>query len=401
MHKQVRGPARLGKGDLRKVKVIHVSTIGSTAAVLLRPQCEYLRALGYDVEFVFSPDQGHSTGGGGAKHTLEAAGFQVTEIPISRDISAADAVSVARLAAYFRQAKPDVVHTHTSKAGVVGRLAARLAGVPHVIHTVHGFPFAEGQNKAKYAAYVAIERWAARLADILLSQSKEDVETARALGIRSRKGYPLYIGNGIDLRRFDPERFKDQREELRRGLVLSSSPVISIVARLTFEKGYGELVKALAQLADLEWNALFIGADEGAGPWIRNALAESGLEGRVRLLGERSDVEQLLSISDVYVLPSYREGVPRSVIEAQAMRVPAVVTDVRGCREVVSDGVTGLLVPPKDPNALALALRRLLLEPALRRQLGEQARRRMELEFDEERVFERIAAAYESVLNAG
>lgn len=396
-----------------KVKVIHVSTIGSTAAILLRPQCEFLRALGYDVEFVFSPEQlrpdqenlASSTRTGNvastATSTLEGAGFRVTHIPISRNIAPADAISVGRLAAYFRRAKPEIVHTHTSKAGVVGRLAARMAGVPHVIHTVHGFPFTEGQSKAKYAAYVAVERWAGRLADILLSQSKEDVETARALGIRAQEGFPLCIGNGIDLRRFDPGRRNQLGEGLRHQLGLGSEPVITIVARLTFEKGYAELVHALARLTDLEWTALFIGADEGAEAWVRSALAEFSLVERVRLLGERPDVERLLSVSDIYVLPSYREGLPRSVIEAQAMKVPAVVTNIRGCREVVTDGVTGLLVPPKDSEALAAALRCLLLHPAARLQMGEEARRRMEREFDEEQVFKRIATAYETVLGAG
>lgn len=391
------------------IKVIHVSTIGGTAVALLRPQCEYLSRLGYEVGFVFSPDW--------VSHAkLTEAGFTVQEIAISRKISVSDVTSALCLAQYFRRVRPDIVHTHTSKAGIVGRVAARWAGVPHVMHTIHGFPFAEGQNRLKYSLYVAIERWAARLTDVLLSQSAEDVETAKRLGIRARQGFPLHIGNGIDLRRFDPARYKGKgkgqhdgedngpdwglspKKTVRQELGLGDVPVITIIARQTFEKGYAELVEALGQLTDVPWEALFVGGDEGAGAWIRENLFRRGLQGRVRMLGQRSDVERILVVTDVYVLPSYREGVPRSVIEAQAMKVPAVVTNIRGCREVVQDGVTGYLVPPKDASALASALRRLLTDPAKRREMGNAARKRMEAHFNEERVFERIATAYEAVL---
>ncbi|MCL4441853.1 MAG: glycosyltransferase family 4 protein [Firmicutes bacterium] len=373
----------------QKAKVIHLSTIAMTASKLLRPQCEYFKKLGYEVGFVFSPDRE-------VKASLQRAGFEVSEIFINRKISWTDIISILQLMVYFRRTKPDIVHTHTSKSGIVGRVAARLAGVPYVFHTVHGFPFIEGQNKAKYNFYVTIERWAARFTDVLLSQSLEDVEAAKCLGIRGREGYPIHIGNGINIRRFNPLCFEGQKEQIRQELGIGDVPVITIIGRQTFEKGYAELVHALAQISELDWTALFVGKDEGAGQWIKDALAKHGIAERVYILGERSDVDRLLSVSDIYVLPSYREGVPRSVIEAQAMKIPAVVTNIRGCREVVQDGVTGYLVPPRDSAALAFALHRLLTDPERRTEMGMTARRRVEIEFNENKVFKRVTQAYEA-----
>lgn len=375
----------------RRIRVIHVSTIGMTATNLLRPQCEYLKKLNYEVGFVFSPDPS-------SRRILASAGFDVFEVHISRSISCTDVVSVLELAKYFRRTSPDIVHTHTSKAGVVGRLAARLACVPYVIHTIHGFPFIDGQHPLKYNFYTTIERWAGRLTDMLLSQSMEDVSTAERLGIRARCGYPVYIGNGIDVNRFDPERLSRVKQDVLREIGISTQTVITIIGRQTIEKGYLELVEALGMLKHLEWSALFVGGDEGAGNLIRRRLSDLDIEKRVKLLGHRTDVERLLAVTDIFVLPSYREGVPRSVIEAQAMAIPVVTTNIRGCREVVADGKTGYLVPPRDPNGLATALLSLLTDAQKRAAMGKEGRARVEENFDERLVFERIAQSYEMLV---
>lgn len=375
------------------MKVIHVATIGLTALKLLRPQCEYLRDAGYEVGFVFSP--------GPEAEDLRRLGFPVGEVLISRRIGPWDVRSVVELTRYLRRERPDIVHTHTPKAGVVGRVAARLAGVNRVVHTIHGFPFVEGQPAAKYRTFVAIERWSARLADLLLSQSAEDIETARRLGIRARRGDPLFLGNGVDLARFNPGRFKpEDRAALRRALRLPADvPVLTTVGRLTAEKGYLELVEALSLVRELPWHALFVGPDEGAGAQIRQQIEGKGLSQRIQLLGLREDVEDLLALSDLFVLPSHREGMPRSVIEAAAMALPAVVTDIRGCREVVVDGETGRIVPLGDVRALAAALRELLADPEQRQRMGAAARRRAGERFDERRVFARLVQAYEVLMH--
>ncbi|MEW6724063.1 MAG: glycosyltransferase family 4 protein [Bacillota bacterium] len=372
------------------MKIIHVCAVGFTAEHLLLHQGEHMRSLGHEVGFVFSPSP--------IAGVLRRRGFPVQEISIAREITPADLISVYKLALYFRSVQPDIVHTHTSKGGFVGRLAARLAGVPYVVHTVHGFPFSEGQTWAKYVLYSRIERWVGRLTDVLLSQSKEDVATAVQLGIVARRGAPVHIGNGIDLARFNPKKFTPARKaEIRRSLGLGNEPVVTIIARLTLEKGYGELVQALGACAALSWAALFVGPDDGAKGIIERLVAQQGLTARVRMLGHRDDVDELLAVTDVFVLPSYREGVPRSVIEAQAMGVPAVVTDIRGCREIVLPGETGIVVPPRNSAELARALARLLQDPQLRECLGIAAECHARTQFSETAVFERIAAVYQGL----
>ncbi len=373
-------------------KVIHVSAIGLTASALLLPQCLHLQHSGYQVGFVFTPEPGR-------RDELEKMGFIVHEQSISRRITPADLLSILRLAVYFRREKPAIVHTHTSKGGAVGRLAAWLAGVPVIIHTIHGFPFIEGQTWLKYHVYLWIEKALALITDYFLSQSREDVDTASRYRIKARHGYPVHISNGVDVKRFAPGLVnQDTMSQIRESLQLGKEPIITMVARLVFEKGYVEMVEALSEIKDINWTALFAGPDEEAGIEIRRMLELYGIKNRVRLLGFRNDVDSLLAITDVFVLPSYREGLPRTLIEAQAMGVASVTTNIRGCREVVRDGASGCLVEPRDASGLARALRRLLTDRELRNNMGIEARKIAENEFDEEMVFGRIIGIYDKAL---
>jgi glycosyltransferase involved in cell wall biosynthesis len=322
-------------------KLIHVSTVGVTATRLLLPQCNYFREQGFDVGFVFSP--------GAEAQELRAKGFSVGEIAIDRKIAIfKDLRSIKELVSYFKQEKPDIVHTHTSKAGIAGRVAAYSAQVPVIIHTVHGFPFHEGMPVKQQLIYQNLERIAARLSTAVLSQSKEDVENAARLRIKSKSGGLVHIGNGIDLTKFAPEQFSlDHRREIKQKLGLAQDTLVLItVARLNPLKGYFDLIDAAAKLPKGNWHLLCIGEDEGQLKEVQEKIKTLGLQNRVSLLGRRNDVVDIMSIADIFILASYREGVPRSVIEAQAMELPAVVTDVRGSREIVVDNETGFIVPP-------------------------------------------------------
>ncbi|BAF59277.1 MAG: glycosyltransferase family 4 protein [Pelotomaculum sp.] len=374
-------------------RVIHVTTIGITALRALLAQCRYFREKGLEVGFVFSPSP--------EGNILRRLGFPVKEIYIDRKINPwTDFRSIIKLYGFFRLVRPRIVHTHTSKAGVVGRIAASLAGVPNVLHTVHGFPFHPGMPGVKQRFYRQIEKWMAGLTHIMFSQSREDVATALELGIKPRRGDLIYIGNGVDLGEFDPGLYPIPRRCLvRKELAIGETePVITMIGRINREKGYHDLVEALQGVKDLPWRALFIGPDEGFLPAVKKQIERSGLEDRIRVLGQRGDIADLLSVTDIYVLPSYREGLPRSLIEAQAMALPCVATDIRGCREVVEDGVTGLLVKPGDSVTLGRALRKLLLEPELRFKMGREGRLRMCRFFNEAEVARRIMAVYEEVL---
>ncbi|OPY58750.1 MAG: putative glycosyltransferase EpsD [Pelotomaculum sp. PtaU1.Bin035] len=374
-------------------RVIHVTTIGITSFRALLAQCKYFREKGMEVGFVFSPSP--------EGEMLRQLGFPVEEIYIDRKINPwPDLRSIFELLRYFRNERPDIVHTHTSKAGVVGRMAARLAGVPNIIHTVHGFPFHAGMPKLKRRVYEQIERWMAGITDFMLSQSEEDINTAFNMNIKPRKGNLFHIGNGVDLAEFDPDKYSSKHKLLiRESLAIGGTePVIAMIGRINREKGYHDLVNALQMVGDIPWQAIFIGADEGFLSTVAQQINSCGLRDRIRILGLRGDINDLLAVADIYVLPSYREGLPRSLIEAQAMALPCVATDIRGCREVIEGGVTGFLVSPGDSETLSGALRELLLDPGLRRRMGREGRERMRRHFDEAEVGRKVMSVYEEIL---
>lgn len=375
--------------------VVHVATIGVTAYNALLNQGKYFRNNGLRTGFVFSPSP--------EAGPLREMGFPVEEIYISRKINFfSDLKAIMRLRRYFAICRPDVVHTHTSKAGVVGRIAARLAGVPLIVHTVHGFPFHQGMPAWKYRFFVQIERSVARITDVLLSQSRQDIADAVSLGIRPRTGSLTYIGNGVDLNKFSPCRISSEKKKAIKDSIgiRDGELVVTIIGRINREKGHTDLVEALRQVLELPWKALFIGPDERRLKEVRKRIEIYNLEDRFKILGTRVDIPDLLAITDIYVLPSYREGLPRSLIEAQAMSVPCVATDIRGSREVVQDGVTGLIVPPGDPGSLAIALRRLLADPSLRFKMGQAGCRRALEYFDETAVCRRVLEVYRQELNS-
>lgn len=368
------------------MRIAHVANTDYFCAFLLRGQLEAARRAGHDVEVV--------CGGGPLVEELELAGFAVRVVENSRRLDPfADVRTLASYVALFRRGGYDVVHTHNPKVNALAALAARVAGVPRVVSTVHGLYSHERQRPVVRGVWKTLEALSARLADLVLCQSAEDVRTAR-WGRIVPDARLRSLGNGIDLERFSPERFgRDDREALRRRLgVGRRDRVVGFVGRLVREKGVLELVAAAGARPGVKlW---LVGPDERGAK--RDALQPETLTAvpHVRWLGLQRDMPPLYAAMDVVVLPSHREGFPRTLLEAAAMARPIVATAIRGCREAVSPGVTGLLVPPGRPAALRGALDALLGDPPRRRQLGLAARTRAIARFDERAVFERIALAY-------
>jgi glycosyltransferase involved in cell wall biosynthesis len=251
--------------------------------------------------------------------------------------------------------------------------------------------------------YVALETLAARCSDLILSQNEEDLRTAVRSGIAPASKLRL-LGNGIDLRRFDPGAYPaDAGRRVRAGLGIPvHAPVVGFVGRLVAEKGLQDLLEAarLVRAGLPEVRFLIVG---GADPEKPDAMTPEAAQARGGLpdcifAGVRQDMPEVYLAMDVFVLPSHREGFPRAPMEASAMKVPCVVTDIRGCRQVVAPGRNGLLVPPHDGETLAATILRLLRDPVLSRRLGEEGRRRALLDFDESRVFATVLREYERLL---
>jgi glycosyltransferase involved in cell wall biosynthesis len=385
---------RTGAGSPR---VAHVTTVDLSLRYLLLNQLERIRDEGYEVVGISAdgPDVAE----------VEARGIPHFAVPMTRRFTPlADLRALWALIRIMRRERFDVVHTHTPKAGLLGQLAARLSGVPVVVNTLHGFYFHEGTKPLARRFYVWMERVAARCSDTILSQNKEDIATAIDERIASTD-LLKWLGNGIDVRRFDRRRLSDEAlTSLRHEIGLDpDAPVVGFVGRLVEEKGILDLLEATALLAKRvpDVQLLVVGPyDEEKPDALRPDIAKRyGVSERCHFLGMRQDMPELYALMSVLVLPSYREGFPRAPMEASAMGVPAVVTDIRGCREAVENGVNGLLFPVGDPRALADSLTSILTDDAQREEMGRAGRAMAEARFDEQKVFERVLQEYERLLS--
>ncbi len=378
------------------MKVLHVCAVAFGLETLLLPQIDFLRGRGLTVEAACSPDP--------RVERLRARGYTIHEIQIDRRIAAVpNSKSVLELGKLMRTERYDLVHTHAPVASVLGRVAAKLAGVERIVYTAHGFYFHDDMPRQKYALYHGIEKSVAQITDRILVQSQEDFDTAVNTGLGSAKKI-RYLGNGVDLGRFDRTALSEERRRnLRRDLRIPEGhgPILGITGRITEEKGFGELIEAMSFLREdfPEAHLIVIGGQlsterDAFQDRLVDFIGEQGLDSHVTFAGFRDDVQDLLGLLDVFVLPSYREGLPRSVLEAMAMELPVVATRVRGCREAVVDRVTGLLVPARDSSALKKAIAQILSSHELAQRLGKAGRERVVTTFDEQFVFARLENYY-------
>jgi len=383
-----------------KAKIVHITAVDLSLRFLLYNQLRYLLRQGLTVDAISSP--------GRYVQDLEQAGIHHIPVPISRSLVSPvqDLISLARLVGVLRREEYDIVHTHTPKASFLGQVAARLAGAPHIVRTLHGFYFQEGTRPLLRRLMITLESVAARSTALILSQNSEDITTAVREGICSADRIQ-YLGNGIDLNRFDPARIDPlKRADLLREFDLDpGSPVVGFVGRLVAEKGVRDLLEAArivqAQVPGVQF--LFAGhVDREKRDAITPAAAEElGLGGICRFVGFQEDMPTVYSLMDLFTLPSHREGFPRSAMEASAMGLPLIASDIRGCREVVEQDGNGLLVPPLDPAALGKAIVELLKDLEQARRMASRSREIARERFDERKVFEKVLKAYRDLLEGG
>jgi len=383
--------------DSTSVKIAHVTTIDGSLRHLLLNQLRRFQAAGFTVYGLSSP--------GPHVPDLEAAGIRHIAIPaLTRRMSLGDDVrALVQLALAMRRERFTIVHTHTVKGGLLGQYAALLARVPIRVHTIHGLYFPGHMNVKRRWFYVLMERVTMRFSHRNFSQNPEDVPIAVEERISPIERIEC-IGNGIDLVVFDPRRYSPvRRQAIRASLGIADEHVlVGMVGRFLVEKGYLEMFEAVRRIKRVAPSArfVFIGALEPqkSDQLAPSLLREMGIDDVSQFLGFRDDVADLYAAMDVFVLPSHREGFPRVTMEASGMGVPCVATNIRGCRQTVEDGVTGHLVPVRDAERLAEAIRDLIGDPGKRRRYGEAARKKAEREFDERAVFDRIEKAYHTLL---
>jgi glycosyltransferase involved in cell wall biosynthesis len=379
-------------------RLVHVTTSDMSLALLLGSQLRAFAAAGYDVVGVSAP--------GPYVERLDAWGIEHVALEhATRSIAPLhDVAALWELRGLLRRLRPDIVHTHNPKPGVYGRVAGRLARTPVVVNTVHGLYAVPEDRWSRRALVYGLERLAATCSQAELVQNPEDVETLARIGVPRAKLHLL--GNGVDLARFTPgavgaERVAERRAELGVG---PDDVLVGVVGRLVAEKGYRDVFAAAALLRERcpGVRVVVVGPTDPAKADALTAADQERAtrEGGVRFAGARDDMVDLYAAMDLYVLASYREGFPRSAMEAAAMGVPVIATDVRGCRQVVDHGVTGLLVPPRAPAELAAAIAGLADDGARRTAMGGAAREKAAREFDEQVVIDRTLRVYEEQLRA-
>ncbi|MFT3795410.1 glycosyltransferase family 4 protein [Flavobacterium sp.] len=382
---------------MEKKKLIRLTTVPISLEKLLENQLRFMKDY-YEVTMV-SSDQDY----------LEKVGklqqCPVYHVEMTRKITPIqDLKSVWKLYRFLKKQQPFIVHSHTPKAGIVGMLAAKLAGVPHRLHTVAGLPLLEATgNKRKLLDFV--EKLTYRCAtmvypnskglrDIILENQYADADKIKVIGNGS--------SNGIDTAHFSAEQYTAQQNEQRKKeLGFSDSDFIFIfVGRLVKDKGINELVAAFEKLHAQYDNAklLLVGDYEtDLDPLLPQTLDKIQNSKFIVTTGFRNDVRPYFAISNVLVFPTYREGFPNVVLQAGAMGLPSIVTNINGCNEIIEQEQNGLIIPVKNEQAIFEAMQRLISDKNLYISLRNEARQHIVSHFEQQVVWEAILAEYQKL----
>ena len=365
------------------VRLVDIINLSSSANTLLKQRVLSMRRRGIDNRIICI--DGPYVG------PLRDSGVPVKTVHMPRGLAPVRMVlTTFEMAAYLRRERIDLVHTHCSMPGILGRIAAKLAGVPVIVHTIHGYHVHDRWSPMLRNVYTQAEKLCGRFTDMLLSQNRTDFELARRHRIVPDERL-RWIGNGID-----PERFRPVPRT-------ASSNMLTLIctARLEPVKNHPQLFHALKLLRERGIDArLWLCGDGDLKAEYQKMCEGLGVADRVEFLGYRDDVPELLQSADVSVLTSVKEGIPRAMLEAMAMELPVVGTRVVGTEETVRDGETGFLVEYGDAEGLADRLALLQRDPALRARLGKRGRQVVEAEFDERQIVETLAGIYRQLLRA-
>ena len=287
-----------------------------------------------------------------------------------------DILAVADLIYFLRKKRYHIVHTHNSKAGFVGRLAAKIAGIPVVIHTVHGFAFHDQEPAWRQSLFRNLEKLASHMCDKMIFISQPLVDWALREKIVLRRDKIAKIYSGIDLERFRPVTEEEKNSVREKWNIRHDDAVIGIVSKLWEGKGHEILIRAFQEVKkDIKRARLVIVGEGPLDNMLHDLVDRLGLSDSVLFTGFQMDVAAIISTFDVAVLPSYFEGMGRVLLEAMAMEKPVVASRVGGIPDLVKDNVNGLLITPGDVKGLADALKKLLNDKRLANIMGRDGRK--------------------------
>ena len=401
--KRVRLPVTSGSSraidPIRKIKLVYVTTVPLTLVFFFHGLIGYLKRRGFEICVISSP-------GDHAEQFRAEESIDFYPVPMVRAISpVADILAIWRLWRLFRKIKPDIVHSHTPKAGLLGTIAARASGVPVVFLSVFGLRQMTQTGFSR--RLLDITTWlSCSLADRVWCDSFSVREYMVKTNLSSdRKTVVLGQGsaNGVDAEgAFSPQRYGlPVRSNVRKRYgIPNDAYVLGFAGRIVKDKGMHELACAWRSLRDRYANLhlLLVGPIESEDPLLPDddAMFRSG--SRIHLTGYQKDVAPYLAAMDLFVMPSYREGFGLTNVEASAMQLPVISTSIPGCIDSVEDGVTGTLVPPRSADALIAAIERYLNDLELGREHGIAGRQRVLRDFRQEPIWEALSKEYMRVL---
>jgi capsular polysaccharide biosynthesis glycosyltransferase capM len=373
--------------------------------VLLKGQLRFMASNGFDVK-------GVSSEGEELREVHENEGIAVEAITMSRKITPfQDLKSLWEMWNFLRKEKPQIVHTHTPKAGIIGMLAARLAGVPHRLHTVAGLPLMEATGikrkilnfveKLTYSSATRVYPNSKGLYDFILQNNFTQSNKLKIIANGS--------SNGIDTTFFSPDQVTElERVTLREKLNIQLDDFVFVfVGRIVSDKGINELIKAFSQLQAVENNEptgikllLVGGLENDLDPLNPKTLAEINQNKDIISVGFQQDVRSFFAIADALVFPSYREGFPNVVMQAGAMGLPSIVSDINGCNEIIVEGENGLIIPPKNVEKLKEKMLTLAKDKNLYAKLKGNSRRMIESRYEQSVVWNALLEEYEGLLQS-
>ncbi|MCB0195307.1 MAG: glycosyltransferase family 4 protein [Anaerolineae bacterium] len=384
--------------DHQPVKVLHIITrliIGGAqeTAMLI---ADYIDDKVWAVDVLSGPQTGSE---GSLIEEVRRRGVPlIIEPNLVREVHPLkDFIALVRLTQHIRQNHYTIVHTHSSKAGILGRWAAWLAGTPLIVHTVHGWAHHEQQHPLVRGIYILLEKLTLPITSQLIVVSPRNIEK----GVKDRIGQPenyVVIRSGIELDRFGRPQVPPTQMRMALSIPIDA-PVVGTVTRLSDQKAPLDFVQAAGIIAQEVPEAWFVMV--GDGPLrseVETLVEKLDLADRLILTGLRRDVPELMATFDLFVLSSLWEGLPRVLPQAMATGLPIVATAVDGNAEAVMDGVNGRLVPPGKPQQLAQTIIELLRNPSLMTSMG-QAGREMVDEFGAQRMVEQLAELYKQLLH--
>ncbi|MBC8152751.1 MAG: glycosyltransferase family 4 protein, partial [Bacteroidetes bacterium] len=383
----------------KPIRLVRLATVAQTLQVPLRGQLRFLAEQGVEVITA-------SAGGGDVAGLPEQEACRHYPLPLTRQIRPlTDLWALWRTYRLLRQLRPDIVHSHTPKAGLIGMLAARLAGIPVRIHTITGLPLLEKRGWLR-GLLVQVERLTYTCATAIWSDSYEILPLiAAAVTRRASQFTVLESGslNGVDTARFTRTAALEQQANQLCQHQLTGCFVWVFVGRIVPDKGIAELLGSITDLYRLNpaVRLLLVGdREETLTPLPASVCRWLATHPAMIEVGFRADIRPYLAAADALVLPTYREGLPTVLLEAGAMDLPCVATDINGCREIIRHGYNGLLVPPKNQPALHTAMRELMENAPLRTALAGRARAHVVDRFRQEPLWRAVEAQYRQLIQA-